>query len=317
MTYFNILNTVLFSGKTMFSGDVRSCLRKLDTLLRVIKYPGHVDYSGLSKGELSAFLPILTFILTTVSPSFAEQLVESGLELNGKTDMRFIDTLYKILRDIFHYKPILSKQQFLQRGFPQGKMSTICDIIDLVLQRHNELKKPRVRYPVSHKGTRREDHPSVAKLDIVCASPLVVNHMQNDDSPPCHIVTKPSHDDIHSHPPENVTTQPAEKEQKEDVTFLSSNMEQRLSALEVQIESLHCGLQRLCALEDRLEKLESRSNTEKKEEEFITISKESWENLNDRVLLLETKMELDHARDDLKDRLHRITNMLKSTSEYL
>ncbi|XP_054635260.1 centrosomal protein of 44 kDa isoform X2 [Dunckerocampus dactyliophorus] len=323
------------------SGDVQVSLRKLETLLRVVKYPGHVDYSGLSKGEPSAFLPILSFVLTTFSSPFAEQLVIDGLELTSKTDLRFIDTLYKILRDTFHYKPILSKQQFLQRGFPQRKIAAICDVIDLVLQRHNEVKKPKVRYRGSHKDVRREAHPPFTKPYIVCDSPLVVNHMQIGESLPCHSGMEPSHDDVHSsNSPENVTNQLAEKEQKEDVAFLSSNIEQRLSALEVQIESLLCGLQRLSALEERLQERESRSNSEKKEE-VITISKESWENLNSRVLLLETKLELDHAKrsvlptcqpsapshyvssmsdasqDDLKDRLHRITNMLKSTSEYL
>ncbi|XP_062292451.1 centrosomal protein of 44 kDa [Scomber scombrus] len=123
------------------TGDVQGCLRKLETLLRVIKYPGDVDYSGLSKGDPSAFLPIVGFTLTSFSPPFAEQLVEAGLELTGKSDLRFTDTLYKVLRDIFHYKPILTKQQFLQWGFSQRKISVVCDIINLVLQRHNQMKK--------------------------------------------------------------------------------------------------------------------------------------------------------------------------------
>uniref|UniRef100_A0A3Q2QGA7 Centrosomal protein of 44 kDa n=1 Tax=Fundulus heteroclitus TaxID=8078 RepID=A0A3Q2QGA7_FUNHE len=123
------------------AGDVQSCLRKLETLLRAIKYPGDVDYSGLSKGDPSTFLPIVSFTLTSFSPPFAEQLVAAGLEMTGKTDLRFTDTLYKVLRDMFHYKPILTKQQFLQWGFSQRKISFICDIINLVLQRHKQLNK--------------------------------------------------------------------------------------------------------------------------------------------------------------------------------
>uniref|UniRef100_A0A8C3A8J3 Centrosomal protein of 44 kDa n=1 Tax=Cyclopterus lumpus TaxID=8103 RepID=A0A8C3A8J3_CYCLU len=123
------------------TGDVQGCLRQLETLLRAVKYPGYVDYNGLSKGDPSAFLPIVSFTLTSFSPPFAKQLMEAGLELTGKTDLRFTDTLYKVLRDIFHYKPILTKQQFLQWGFSQRKISVICDIINLVLQKHNQLKK--------------------------------------------------------------------------------------------------------------------------------------------------------------------------------
>ncbi|KAF3687101.1 Centrosomal protein of 44 kDa [Channa argus] len=123
------------------AGDIQGCLRKLETLLRVIKYPGYVDYSGLSKGDPLAFLPIVSFTLTSFSPPFAEELIASGLEVTGKTDLRFTDVFYKILRDIFHYKPILTKQQFLQWGFSQRKINFICDIINLVLQKHKHLKK--------------------------------------------------------------------------------------------------------------------------------------------------------------------------------
>lgn len=49
----------------------------------------------------------------------------------------------KVLRDIFQYKPLLTKQQFLQWGFSQRKISVICDIINLVLQKHSQLKKVR------------------------------------------------------------------------------------------------------------------------------------------------------------------------------
>ncbi|KAM9817855.1 centrosomal protein of 44 kDa-like isoform X5 [Syngnathus typhle] len=265
------------------TGDVQGCLRKLETLLRIVKYPGHVDYNGLCKGDPSAFLPILSFCLTTFSPPFAEQLMAAGLEMASKSDLRFTDTLYKVLRDIFHYKPVVSKEQFLQKGFGQRKMSTLCDIIDLVLKRHRDLNKPRLRNPVAHKETRGADH---AKLNM----------------------------------PDT-----------------SSDIERKISVMEGQVESLLCSLQRLSTLEARLEELASRTNTEK-EGELITISRESWENLNGRILLLETKFELGHtkssapppselsapfysfasnsdaSKSDIKDRLERIANMLKSTS---
>ncbi|XP_061686317.1 centrosomal protein of 44 kDa isoform X2 [Syngnathoides biaculeatus] len=221
----------------------------------------------LSAGDPSAFLPILSFTLNTFSPHFAEELVGAGLEVTGKTDLRFTDTLYKVLRDIFHYKPIVSKQQFLQKGFVQRKISTLCDIIHLVLQRDSELKKvglhqkqgslcvgychgssvtlkkhiPKVRIPVSHKDTTAEHHSKLTKPDSF------------------------------------------------------SNIERRLSVMEVQIKSLLCSLKRLSALEDHLVKLTSRTNTEN-EEELITISRENWENLNVRILLLENKLEMAHTK---------------------
>lgn len=73
---------------------------KIDTLINAFC---HITFSiffsiitSLSKGDPLAFLPIVGFTLTSFSPPFAEQLVEAGLELTGKTDLRFVDTLYKV-----------------------------------------------------------------------------------------------------------------------------------------------------------------------------------------------------------------------------
>ncbi|KAM3858723.1 centrosomal protein of 44 kDa [Diretmus argenteus] len=81
--------------------DLKAVLRQLDSALRALKYPRDVDYTGLSKGDPSDFLPILSFAFTSFSPLLAEKLVEAGLELTGKTDLRFMDTLYKVTVNMF------------------------------------------------------------------------------------------------------------------------------------------------------------------------------------------------------------------------
>ncbi|XP_037620856.1 centrosomal protein of 44 kDa [Sebastes umbrosus] len=334
------------------TGDVQGGLRKLETLLRVIKYPGHVDYNSLSKGDASASLPIVSFALTSFSPPFAKQLMEAGLELSGKTDLRFTDTLYKVLRDVFHYKPVLTKQQFLQWGFSQRKISVICDIINLVLQKHNQLKKPRVRCPASHKDDRGEAHPTLTDADTVSERPFVERHIENPstfhtnsshaEAFSSHNVTCTSHNEVYtSNSPGNAIRELAGREEDKENSLYSSEVEGRLSALEAQLGSLQSGMDRLSILEKRLEELDKQRNTDKIEGEVITVSRESWENLMSRVLLLETKLDLsniqlsvpppcpssassrsstsmsDASKEDLKDRLERITNMLKSTSSLL
>ncbi|XP_034387460.1 centrosomal protein of 44 kDa isoform X3 [Cyclopterus lumpus] len=331
------------------TGDVQGCLRQLETLLRAVKYPGYVDYNGLSKGDPSAFLPIVSFTLTSFSPPFAKQLMEAGLELTGKTDLRFTDTLYKVLRDIFHYKPILTKQQFLQWGFSQRKISVICDIINLVLQKHNQLKKPRVRCPASHKDDRGEAHPILTDADTVSKRPFVVNLIEKSSTFPknssvdelsSHDVTCATHNEVYTYDsPGNDITELAGREGDKENLLYSSEVEGRLSALEAQLGSLQSGMDRLNILEKHLEKLNKQRITDKNEGEVITISRESWENLMSRVLLLETKLDLniqlsvplpcpssdssfsctmsDDSKENLKDRLEKITNLLKSTSSVL
>lgn len=55
---------------------------------------------SLSQGDPAAFLPIVSFTLTSFSPSFAEQLMAAGLELTGKSDLRFTDALYKVSHSV-------------------------------------------------------------------------------------------------------------------------------------------------------------------------------------------------------------------------
>jgi len=47
--------------------------------------------------------------------------------------------LLQLLRDQFQYKPVLTKQQFLQFGFAERKMQILCDIINCVVKKHKEL----------------------------------------------------------------------------------------------------------------------------------------------------------------------------------
>uniref|UniRef100_A0A672YAH0 Centrosomal protein of 44 kDa n=1 Tax=Sphaeramia orbicularis TaxID=375764 RepID=A0A672YAH0_9TELE len=175
------------------TGDVQGGLRKLETLLRVIKFPGHVDYTGLSKGDPSAFLPIVSYSFTSFSPQFSEQLVAAGLELTGKTDLRFTETVYKILRDIFQYKPILTKQQFLQWGFSQRKISVVCDIINLVLMTY---------VVVNH-------------IENPCTLPTT--NSSHKETLPSQLDTYASHMDTHSSDsPEHGITDTTEEEDKAD-----------------------------------------------------------------------------------------------------
>ncbi|KAM8772066.1 centrosomal protein of 44 kDa isoform 1-T1 [Acanthopagrus schlegelii] len=310
------------------TGDVQGSLRQLEALLRVIKYPGYVDYNGLSKGDPSAFLPIMSFTLSSFSPPLAEQLTVTGLELTCKTDLRFIDTLYKVLRDIFHYKPILTKQQFLQWGFSQRKISVICDVINLVLQKHNQLMKTQQQFCPQPCVPIPLPNP-MNHLKKASDGPFVVNHMENHPTFP---TNTPHAEAFFSSSPGNVLTKRAGCWEDKDSFLDSPEVDERLSALEAQIKSLP-GLHRLSILEKRIEELERQRHTDKNEE-VITISRESWENLMNRVLLLETKLELsntqlkapvpcsssassyssDSSKEDLMDRVERITNMLRSTS---
>ncbi|KAM9607218.1 centrosomal protein of 44 kDa isoform 3-T11 [Trichechus inunguis] len=123
----------------MATGDLKRSLRNLEQVLRSLNYPQEVDCVGLIKGDTAASLPIISYSLTSYSPYIAELLMKSNVELIAKNDLRFIDTLYKLLRDQFNYKPVLTKKQFLQCGFAEWKIQIICDILNFVMKKHKEL----------------------------------------------------------------------------------------------------------------------------------------------------------------------------------
>ncbi|XP_043917643.1 centrosomal protein of 44 kDa isoform X2 [Protopterus annectens] len=123
----------------MATGDLKGCLRKLEQGLRLLSYPREVDYAGLAKGDPAAFLPIMSYAFISYSAYVAEHLVGSGVELTGKNDMRFVEAVFKVLRDEFQYKPVLTKQQFLQCGFTERKIQMVSDTIHLITKKHKDL----------------------------------------------------------------------------------------------------------------------------------------------------------------------------------
>ncbi|KAG7458626.1 hypothetical protein MATL_G00222540 [Megalops atlanticus] len=286
----------------MTTGDLRGCLRKLEFHLRSLKYPREADYAGLAKGDPSAFLPIVSYAFVSYSSCVAEHLVEFGAELAGKNDHRFIESVYKVLRDLFNYKPLLTKEQFLQFGFSERKISILCDIIGFVTEKHRELcktskpkRKPRLPSSNPHsvpEGPALEPDfvTSIALPEQPPKKPLVERHVGS--SLPAQ--PRPSSDESASGEPDGEEEEEEEDEGSEAEVIAARftaapaapAVEQRLQALELQLQECQRKLGRLHLLEGRLERLE-RDMAGK-----IVIDRQDWENLESRVLLLETRLAL-------------------------
>nr|XP_023990605.1 centrosomal protein of 44 kDa isoform X2 [Salvelinus alpinus] len=282
----------------MSSGDLKGCLRKLDSQLRALKYPREVDYNGLAKGDPSAFLPIVSYAFISYSPHLAEHLVVFGVELTGKNDLRFIDCIYKVLRDLFHYKPVLTKQQFLQFGYAERKTCILCDVIALALQKHKELSKgnkpkPRPRFQASSSDSKSEALPFQAEsmnpmaTTLSLSRPLVERHIGGDSW----VSSSRTSDNEESEEKEEGLGLEEVQNQAPTVPQTDLVVEGRLAELEAQLLQVQTRLGRLSALEQRLELLEKASAGR------ITIDKHQWENLESRVLLLETRLTLATAQE--------------------
>ncbi|NWQ87501.1 CEP44 protein, partial [Burhinus bistriatus] len=280
----------------MATGDLKGSLRKIEQGLRLLNYPRDVDYTVLVKGDPAAFLPIISYSFTSFSTYIAELLVKCDVELTAKSDLRFIEAIYKLLRDQFQYKPILTKQQFLQCGFAERKMQIVCDIINCVVKKHKELsnsnkvksqtrKKLRSFYEVWSNCDNVLADPSGSVLNAK-QKPQVERHSGNEVSVDLHPLPLPAQGG-------------SEEELYLDHDVVEVKCEQviednsQIEFLKSQLADCQEKLHKLDWMEDKLHGLEEQLKGK------VIIDEKDWNNLLSRVLLLETELLLQSKKRDL------------------
>ncbi|CAI9559418.1 unnamed protein product [Staurois parvus] len=279
----------------MATGDIKGVLRKLEQRLRMINYPRDVDYSSLVKGDPSASLPIISYTFTGYSTHIAEILVSLDVELSAKSDLRFIDAVYKVLRDVFHYKPILTKQQFLQYAFSERKIQTVCDIIDCVVKKHKEItNQTKVKLRPPNKLATAKDKFEVFYPEESSVCPTTEKLIQKKMLVERH-VGRPANLPIVSErfvpsTQEEISSSESEADgQCEDVVTKDA----QIDFLKAQLAECQEKLTRLDWMEERLQALENSMKGK------LVIDESDWNNLLSRVLLLETDRLLHTKKKDL------------------
>jgi len=114
----------------MATGDIKNNLRKLKKELKLIQYNQDVDIENMVIGITNAFLPILHYLVVDYSCELSLYLSSNQYDFFGKTDLRFIEVLYKVLMKEFSMKAMLTKQQFFSVGFPEIKIIFLTKIIN-------------------------------------------------------------------------------------------------------------------------------------------------------------------------------------------
>ncbi|KAM9381867.1 centrosomal protein of 44 kDa [Phaethornis superciliosus] len=299
----------------MATGDLKGSLRKIEQGLRLLNYPRDVDYTVLVKGDPAAFLPIISYSFTSFSTHIAELLVKCDVELTAKSDLRFIEAIYKLLRDQFQYKPVLTKQQFLQFGFAERKMQIVCDIINCVVRKHNELSnsnKVKSQMRKKRRSFKYEVWPNcnVALADPSGSAPNSKQHGQKKPRVERHSGTEVSND---LHPP----PLPPQGNNKEDLYLdhdvVEVKCEQVVEAnsqiefLKNQLADCQEKLHKLDWVEDKLCVLEEKLKGK------VIIDEKDWSNLLSRVLLLETELLLQSKKRDLSTEFSNISQECTSS----
>ncbi|XP_014645372.1 PREDICTED: centrosomal protein of 44 kDa isoform X2 [Ceratotherium simum simum] len=301
----------------MATGDLKRSLRNLEQVLRSLNYPEEVDCVGLIKGDTAASLPIISYSLTSYSPYVAELLMESNIELIAKNDLRFIDTVYKLLRDQFNYKPILTKKQFIQCGFAEWKIQIICDILNCVMKKHKELsslEKTPSQQRKKINSVKSEPSSSSEKtstdpvgIDITGRfltsgkkKAVVIRHLYDEDSvniPEDALSTvtdvNEAFDVCDLKATEMKIPEVKVPEIKSDQQDIKVNPE--ITALQTQLAECQEKLKKLTWIESRLDSLEEKMKGK------VMVNEKAWTNLLSRVTLLETEMLLSKKNDEYID----------------
>uniref|UniRef100_A0A5F8G933 Centrosomal protein of 44 kDa n=1 Tax=Monodelphis domestica TaxID=13616 RepID=A0A5F8G933_MONDO len=283
----------------MATGDLKRSLRNLEQGIRLLGYPREVDYSGLVKGDPAAYLPIISHSLTSYSTYVAEFLVISNTELTAKNDYRFIDSVYKLLRDKFHYKPILTKKQFFQYGFVEWKIQIVCDILNLVMKKHKELcnldktviqKKKRHIKPVSFLNFEKTLVEPVVPdftfraLPSEQKKPLVERHPNSENL--SHLLFSETEDNENFNEPGKDVIGITCESQESDVNSEIAELRNILAECQEK-------LKKQTLIEEKLHYLEEQLKGK------VIIDEMVWNNLLSRVTLLETEMLLHVKKYDV------------------
>ncbi|XP_006864607.1 PREDICTED: centrosomal protein of 44 kDa [Chrysochloris asiatica] len=297
----------------MATGDLKRSLRNLEQVLRSLNYPKEVDCVGLIKGDTAASLPIISYSLTSYSPYVAELLMESNVELIAKNDLRFIDAIYKLLRDQFNYKPVLTKKQFLQCGFAEWKIQIICDILNCVMKKHKELssldktslqQRKKISFGKSEPSGNEKTCTEPVGVDITGRfmtsgkkKAVVIRHLYNENS---------------ADMPEDTLSTVTDVNEEFDVSDIKSTeinipeikvpeikseqpemkLNPEITALQTVLAECQEKLKKLSLLESRIECLEEKMKGK------VMVNEKTWTNLLSRVTLLETEMLLSKQNDD-------------------
>ncbi|KAF0714065.1 Aste57867_4079 [Aphanomyces stellatus] len=140
----------------MATGDIGNNAAKVRKQLHAIHYPHDVPTSieNLTRGEphdhLAELLRILHYGLLDHSRHVAQLVQDAGFDLYGKTDLKFVDGVFRLAREKFSYFPLLTTAQFLSpHHFRERKLIILNDILAHAAQVHaNASRKQRQEHAV-------------------------------------------------------------------------------------------------------------------------------------------------------------------------
>lgn len=107
--------------------QVNNNAESLSRELRKFKNIKSVDFTGLLSGNSESYVNLYRHLFCENNVVFSRYIIDKGYDLSSLNDYRFMEAIYKMMRDLFNLKPPINQNQFFTHGFTQRKleMSTI------------------------------------------------------------------------------------------------------------------------------------------------------------------------------------------------
>jgi hypothetical protein len=120
---------------------------------------GPLDLDALASGDPAGYLPLLHFAVLRLSKLVARWVTELGYELYAKSDARFVEGVFRLMRTELNFRHSLTPKQFLTVGFAENKMLLVVQLLRLVRAKHADMARER--------GPKKAaDHQALAELAV-------------------------------------------------------------------------------------------------------------------------------------------------------
>ncbi|TPP67776.1 putative Asparagine-rich antigen [Fasciola gigantica] len=166
--------------------DAKGYMEMLRRQLRALKFNEKLNYQGLILGDPLAYVTLYRRLLCDFNTELTQKLIDSGFSLLGTTDFRFMEVVYRILRDLLNLRPPITLNQFFTNGFIERKLemaSCIAARISTLIRR--TVRKPRHFQSHSIRGPRSANVPGIVYRDLLIerAQSAGGRMMHNNDKP--------------------------------------------------------------------------------------------------------------------------------------
>ena len=110
--------------------------------LRMVQFAdttsGGVVRACFLSGDPVWLLPVLHWALLDYSPLVATILTQSGFNLLASNDKDFVSVVWKLALEKFAYRPLITTNQFLGRGYVAHKLRFVFDIVNCCRSCHED-----------------------------------------------------------------------------------------------------------------------------------------------------------------------------------